>query len=788
VTAPYVCEEPRRRSAVLSGSTLNGIDFIEVDSSQTLLLVHCLRPVPGTLSSRNVLIEGGERVTNVQVVTAVPMVNNVLAVTVNAAGDFSTYTLRLVASPANSDPPPGFDPRLSFSDFSFKVDCPNDFDCKPATDCTPPTGPVPHIDYLAKDYASFRRLLFDRVAVTMPAWTEQHAADIGVALLELFAYAGDQLSYYQDAVATEAYLGTARRRVSMRRHARLLDYPMHDGANARVWVCFEIASGVGSIVVPAGTTITTPELSPGSSPALTVDQARANGAIAFETVYPATLTQPRDKIDFYTWSDQVCCLPVGATSATLAGAGLGLKAGDVLVFEEVLGSATGVPEDADPTHCQAVRLDRDPVARIDPLTGASVIDVHWFADDKLTFPLCLESFPKGPASVARANVVLATHGATIVELLGTLDDWRLGQPQLSESPVSQCPWPLPAADPLAIQSAAAALASLPATAAFDDDPSKVLPAVFVDDSAGGQSWTAQRDLLASSSASRDFVLEVENDGSATIRFGDGTLGAPPPSDLPIVASYRVGNGGAGNVGALALTTTWMGAGITRTWNPMPATGGTEPETIDHVRLNAPQAFRVQERAVTADDYATIIGKMPGVSRAVATRRWTGSWYTWFITIDRAGGAPVDEKFEDSVRAYLDRFRLAGYDLEIDGPRYVSLDILFTICVLPGYRRSDVREALLARFVDFFSADNFTFGQPVYLSKIVAAAMAVPGVAWIDTDDTPPKTNRFQRWGAPANGEIAKGMITMGRLEIARVANDPSEPEHGKIDFTMLGGM
>ena len=72
----------------------------------------------------------------------------------------------------------------------------------------------------------------------MPAWQERSPADIGIALVELLAYAGDQLSYYQDAVATEAYLGTARRRVSVRRHARLLDYPMHDGCNARAWVFF----------------------------------------------------------------------------------------------------------------------------------------------------------------------------------------------------------------------------------------------------------------------------------------------------------------------------------------------------------------------------------------------------------------------------------------------------------------------------------------------------------------------------------------------------------------------
>src|SRR5206468_1474717 len=69
-----------------------------------------------------------------------------------------------------------------------------------------------------------------------PEWTERHAADIGITLVELVAYVADYLAYRQDAVATEAYLGTARKRVSVRRHARLVDYPMHDGCNARVWV------------------------------------------------------------------------------------------------------------------------------------------------------------------------------------------------------------------------------------------------------------------------------------------------------------------------------------------------------------------------------------------------------------------------------------------------------------------------------------------------------------------------------------------------------------------------
>ena len=89
---------------------------------------------------------------------------------------------------------------------------------------------------------------------------------------------------------------------------------------------------------------------------------------------------------------------------------------------------------------------------------------------------------------------------------------------------------------------------------------------------------------------------------------------------------------------------------------------------------------------------------------------------------------------------------------------------------------------------FFHPDNFTFGQPVYLSQIVAAVMATPGVYWVDVDDTPPKPNRFQRWSFSPRGEVAAGQISMGRLEIARLDNDPNHAENGRIDFLMQGGL
>ncbi len=825
ISCPEDQRRARLRALARAGGAVNGIDYLEVldkdapagSPPQQTLLVHCFLPVAG-LDQHNIQILGGVRVSGIGTAWAAPANaapagllnpaeiaflasladrNNVIVVRTKSTGDFSTYTLRLILSPSQPNlPPTGFDPVLSAIDFSFKVDCFSDFDCQVSQVCPPPTLPTPQIDYLAKDYTSFTRLMLDRLAVVMPDWQERNAADLGIAIVEVLAYSADYLSYYQDAVATEAYLGTARKRISIRRHARLIDYFLSEGANARAWIEIEVKPGGGAdgATLPSGTPVLSQDASPTSTIRSTqLADALARGSLVFETLQPVTLKAQRNQIQFHTWGDSRCCLPKGATMATLKGkkADLALRAGDVLIFEEVLG-ASGLAVDADPTHRCVVRLDQDPLELIDPLTNETVVSVSWWADDALPFPLCLWEFPIGPnqvrgASVARGNVVLADHGQTFRGeplVPAQVPDGVLYRPRLQR--VGLTHWQ-PYDDGVA--------RSQPATAATALDLSKVVPYVTL--SGDGESWTAQRDLLASDRFATDFVVEMESDGVAWIRFGDDVLGRQPMTGSLFTATYRVGNGHAGNVGADALTclvTDLADVSIVR--NPLPATGGTDPEPLPQAQLYAPQAFRTQERAVTEADYAAAAERHPKVQRAAATRRWTGSWNTMFVTVDRLGGAPVDEAFKAEMRDFLERFRVAGYDLEIDSPRYVSLDIALTICVAPGYVRTNVEQALYETFsaVDlpdgrrgFFHPDNFTFGQPVYLSQVVATAMQVPGVAWVDVDNTPPKQNRFQRWGEAAQGEIQTGVIPMARLEIARLDNDPNAPENGKIEFSLLGG-
>lgn len=858
----YFCCDEKRRTAVKKKAGLNGIDFLEVHDGpdvplaerQRTLFVHFLKDDGvAAFTEANIRIEGGDRIRDVHALKAAVDASDplVLVVVVDQPGDFSTYTLRLTRSATDPDRPDGFDPRLSAVDFSFKVECANDFDCKPEDVCPPPTLLQAEIDYLAKDYASFRRLMLDRLSAQMPDWRERNPADLGVALVELLAYVADHLSYQQDAIATEAYLGTARKRVSVRRHARLVDYFMHDGRNARAWVHIhldEAAAPADGLLLPRmdpgaqvrtrflTRTLGTGPQQAGPGPIAPEELAallRDHSPEVFEPLHDVWLCPPHNEIRFYTWGDAQCCLPKGATRATLLddlGRRLRLRAGDVLIFEERIGPTTGNPADADRAHRQAVRLTAvtpeadlqiiDGVetrvaapAATDPLTDEPIVEIAWAAEDALAFPLCVSAVTDADhgkslvedVSVALGNIVLADHGRTITgEALGAVpapalflapqatgggcDKGAAGRiplpprfrPTLSERPLTH-------ATPY-VASASAATALLPALALAL--PSVRLTGVY---QSATLPWEPARDLLNSKADDRRFVVEIEHDGRAMLRFGDDVNGRRPDAGAEFSADYRVGNGGAGNVGSEALyhfvAAQAVSAAIESIRNPLPAVGGLEPETSEEVRQAAPVAFKTQQRAVTLADTANVAGQYPGVQQAAASLRWTGSWRTVFITADRLGGAAVDAAFEAGLRGWVEPYRMAGQDVEVDAPRPVALELALRICVAPDHFSSDVKRALLQVFSKrtfpdgrrgFFHPDNFTFGQTLYLSAVYAAAQAVTGVTSVEVV-------RFKRRGRPGPDVPADGKLVFAATEIPRLDNDPSFPERGVCELIMEGG-
>jgi hypothetical protein len=834
---PVCQDEQQRRADVIAHATLNGIDYVEVDSADhRILRVFFLKPVPPanpvnpadpqdaygiSADLSRTTITGGVRIVGIKPVSVVRQPGGHLDLTVSEGGDFSTYTLAIEV--------PALDPLLRRIDFSFMASCPVDFDCRPVTVCPPEPLDEPALDHLAKDYASFRRLLLDRLPHLNPQFTERNPSDLGIALVELLAYTGDHLSYFQDAVANEAYLETVRRRVSARRHARLVDYRMHDGRNAWTWIHVAVSAVTGlNAGTPFLTRLFAPLAGETSPPGIVLPLARVTAdtlatdpalasAVVFETTHDASFDPLNNEIRIHTWGNEECCQAPGSREAflyTVSSVGVAarpvLHRGDGLLFEEVRGPATGLPADADPLHRQAVRIEDEPEATEDPIYSDSLVGdalqrrvgaqpalpllrVRWRREDALAFPLCLSTRPPGRelvrnVSLARGNLVLADHGITTDETVEFPDSIPGDVPfrlPLSRGPLTVRCAPDPGdCDVRRAQPAVALLATVPAGAAPEP-------------------WTAVPDLLDSPSFAAHFVAEIEAGGRAVLRFGDGEYGREIAGATRLDLEYRVGNGTAGNVGAEAIAHVALpgpAGSMVAIRNPLAARGGTDPETIEEVRRRAPQAFRAEQfRAVTEADYVAAASKLPEVAGAVATFRWTGSWYTVFVGIDPRDPADLvrrpqgltrlSTRLERRVRAFLTRYRLAGYDLEIRPPRFVPLEIDVELCVASDHFRGDVARAVTQALGNqllpdgsrgFFHPDRFTFGQPVFLSRLYAAIERVEGV-----DSAVVRT--FRRQGQRDNGELMSGVLSIGPGEIALLDNDPNFMENGVLRIASLGG-
>ena len=100
------------------------------------------------------------------------------------------------------------------------------------------------IDYLARDYSSFRQALLDLIPAKLPEWTDRSEASFGIVLIELFAYMADVLSYYQDRLANEAFLTTAQERRSIINHLRLIGYELSPAAPAIARLSLIVANNV----------------------------------------------------------------------------------------------------------------------------------------------------------------------------------------------------------------------------------------------------------------------------------------------------------------------------------------------------------------------------------------------------------------------------------------------------------------------------------------------------------------------------------------------------------------
>lgn len=122
--------------------------------------------------------------------------------------------------------------------------------------------PRPQIDYTDKDFDSLRLALLGFAELRLPEWTDRNPADLGMLMLDLFAYVGDVVLYYQDRMANEFFLDTATERASIVSHLDAIGYRLAPARAASADIDLTFDPGPPSVTIPTGAQFRTVGIQP----------------------------------------------------------------------------------------------------------------------------------------------------------------------------------------------------------------------------------------------------------------------------------------------------------------------------------------------------------------------------------------------------------------------------------------------------------------------------------------------------------------------------------------------
>lgn len=315
--------------------------------------------------------------------------------------------------------------------------------------------------------------------------------------------------------------------------------------------------------------------------------------------------------------------------------------------------------------------------------------------------------------VVFANVAHATHGETVLEVLGSGDGARRNQSFTLKKP------------PLTYVSAATASGA------------RSELEVRVD----GVLWEELPSLYGLDPSTQAYVVRLDDDANATVTFGDGASGARLPTGTENVTSvYRSGLGpdGAVDEGALTLLQT-RPYGIRSVTNPVRASGAAAPEALEEARSNAPLTVLTLDRIVSLRDFEDFTRSFAGIGKAQATRLWDRRTRFVHLTVAAADGTPLDPggALEVNLRAAIDAARDTVAGVAVDSFREATFDMLARVLVDGRYESEAVVAAVRTAIEDRFSFARRSFGQAVTRAEVIATMQGVDGVVAAMLDELHP---------------------------------------------------
>ena len=350
-------------------------------------------------------------------------------------------------------------------------------------------------------------------------------------------------------------------------------------------------------------------------------------------------------------------------------------------------------------------------ADADNLTQSEVLFIkeinHNYGLTTLTFEMGLTHPYKRETVTINANVAPSTHGETVSEILGSGDASQPNQSfKLRQPPLTYVRSTAPGGAESTLQ-------------------------LRVNDLL----WHEVPTLFDRGSRERIFTTELADDGTVTVRFGDGIRGARLPSGQSNVrATYRRGIGLDGLVEAGQLTTLLTRPpGLKSAINALAAEGADDPESFANAQQNAPLTVLTLDRVVSLEDYESFSRAYAGIAKALATWTWDGRTRGVFITVAGPLGAEVSDTLAQDLITAIHNAGDPFVPVLVASYVQAHFKLAGKIKIDPDYETEKALAAANDTLRDTFSFAKRQFGQPVALSEVIALVQAVAGVVAVDID-------------------------------------------------------
>jgi predicted phage baseplate assembly protein len=256
-----------------------------------------------------------------------------------------------------------------------------------------------------------------------------------------------------------------------------------------------------------------------------------------------------------------------------------------------------------------------------------------------------------------------------------------------------------------------------------------------------EDWKEAPDFLSSGPNDTHYRLNAD---SGVVQFGDGDHGRIPEAGSQVIAvEYRYGGGSRGNPvgpGKISRPLTALVA-VDKITNERAAVGGSDEQTLDDILLKGPSILRRRDRAVTPEDFRSLVEETAGVSHAVALPLFhpdhpgvdVAGALTVVVVPDNEDKPPnPSSDLIASLCGMLDTRRLLTTEVFVKGPRYLEIRVEARVAANPYASFDAVSLAVLNALDQQLDPRKGSFGEDLSPTRLFSTILQVPDVTAVLT--------------------------------------------------------